>query len=201
MKMDSENLGQAKKRNAKVWITEVAIEKVPFIEYKGLTEKQNDNIQKIAQEVLRLSREQNESNEVAITCDLADENMMDNYGVAFGDEMSVSVNADTLSFHILMTAREATVIVLHNHPSTKTFSVNDLRYLFVYAKIKMLVVVSNQGTIHYIMKEKKYDREDALKLLKECVAENNKSNNAVTNAYKASVSFLSRCSEAGLFYR
>ena len=39
--MDSENLGQAKKRNAKVWITEVAIEKVPFIEYKGLTEKQN----------------------------------------------------------------------------------------------------------------------------------------------------------------
>lgn len=119
--MDSENLGQAKKRNAKVWITEVAIEKVPFIEYKGLTEKQNENIQKIAQEVLRLSREQNESNEVAITCDLADENMMDNYGVAFGDEMSVSVNADTLSFHILMTAREATVIVLHNHPSTKTF--------------------------------------------------------------------------------
>ena len=55
--MDSENLGQAKKRNAKVWITEVAIEKVPFIEYKGLTEKQNENIQKIAQEVLRLSRE------------------------------------------------------------------------------------------------------------------------------------------------
>lgn len=73
--------------------------------------------------------------------------------------------------------------------------------LFVYAKIKMLVVVSNQGTIHYIMKEKKYDCEDAFKLLKECVTENNKSNNADTNAYKASVSFLSRCSEAGLFYR
>lgn len=93
--MDSENLGQAKKRNAKVWITEVAIEKVPYIEYKGLSGRQNENIQKLAKRVLRLSKEQNNSNEVAITCDIADENMMDNFGVAFGDEISVSVNSDT----------------------------------------------------------------------------------------------------------
>lgn len=196
--MDSENLGQAKKRNAKVWITEVAIKKVPFIEYKGLTARQNENIQKLAKRVLRLSKEQNDSNEVAITCDMADENMMDNFGVAFGDEISVSVNSDTLSFHILMTAREATVIVLHNHPSTKTFSVNDLRYLFMYASIRMLVVVSNQGTIHYIRKEDTFDRDKAQKLLKECVEKN--WDCTAAGAYKTSKSFLALCSEVGMFY-
>lgn len=199
--MDSVNLEQAKKRNAKVWITEIAIEKVPFIEYKGLTNGQNKHIWQLAKEVLRLSRERNDSNEVSITCDLAGSSMMKDYGVAFGDETSVSVNADTFSFHILMTAQEATVIVLHNHPSTKTFSLNDLRYLFVYVTIKMLVLVSNQGTIHYIVKEEKFDRNAALKMLKECVMENERGSSAAANAYKASLSFLSRCSEAGLFYR
>lgn len=43
--MEEKNLGQAKRRNKKVEITEIAIEKVPFIEYKGLTEEQNKKIE------------------------------------------------------------------------------------------------------------------------------------------------------------
>ena len=36
------DLGQGKKRNKKVFITDIAIEKVPFIEYKGYSKEQNN---------------------------------------------------------------------------------------------------------------------------------------------------------------
>ena len=35
---DGNKLEQAKRRDKKVMITDIAIEKVPYIEYKGLTE-------------------------------------------------------------------------------------------------------------------------------------------------------------------
>ena len=41
-------LEQAKKRNNKVKITNIAISKVPYIEYKNMTEEQNLIMQKLA---------------------------------------------------------------------------------------------------------------------------------------------------------
>ena len=68
--MVEKDLEQAKRRDRKVDITDIAIEKVPFIEYKGFTEKQNRIIHELSQEVLRLSQKNNDCNEVAITCAL-----------------------------------------------------------------------------------------------------------------------------------
>ena len=67
---NSESLEMAKKRNKKVYITDIAINKVPFIQYKGFTNKQNYIMKELAQEVLTVSKDENDSNEVAITCDL-----------------------------------------------------------------------------------------------------------------------------------
>ncbi len=88
-------LEQAKKRNNKVKITNIAISKVPYIEYKNMTEEQNLIMQKLAKEVLFLSQNCNDSNEVAITCDMGSDNPLESYGVCMGQEHSVDVCADT----------------------------------------------------------------------------------------------------------
>ncbi len=45
-------LEQAKKRNNKVKITNIAISKVPYIEYKNMTEEQNLIMQKLARSIV-----------------------------------------------------------------------------------------------------------------------------------------------------
>lgn len=196
---NNSNLRQAKKRDKKVKITDIAIAKVPYIEYKGFTSAQNKIIQQLAKEVLIFSSRENDSNEVAITCDLDVENPLEEYGIAFGGEYDVDVCSDTRSYHLLHFGKKATVILIHNHPSTKTFSLVDLQFLLIYTRIKMLVLVSNQGTVHYIQKGKEYDRDAAVKLIRKCAEEYN-IESSVAERYRASLAFLVRCSEVGLFY-
>jgi hypothetical protein len=59
-------LEQAKKRNRKIYITDVAIDKIPYIEYQGFSVEKNKIMQELAKDVLLLSKEENESNEVPI---------------------------------------------------------------------------------------------------------------------------------------
>lgn len=56
-------LEQAKKRDRKVYITDIAIDKVPFIKYDGFSESRNKIMQELAKDVLLLSKEKNNSNE------------------------------------------------------------------------------------------------------------------------------------------
>lgn len=57
----------AKKRNHKIMITDEAIRKVPRIKYKNIPENEYDTIQELARNVLLISKNENDSNEVAIT--------------------------------------------------------------------------------------------------------------------------------------
>lgn len=56
-------LDQARKYGNKIQITDIAIQKVRYIEYKGLTDAQNVIMQRLAKEVLFLSQTYNDSNE------------------------------------------------------------------------------------------------------------------------------------------
>ncbi len=59
----------AKKRNKKVSITDIAINKVSYIYYKDFTEEQNDIMYELAKDVLILSQQYNNSNKVlSIIC-------------------------------------------------------------------------------------------------------------------------------------
>lgn len=199
--MHSESsLRQAKKRDKKVMITDIAIRKVPYIRYKGLTSEENKMVQQLAKEVLLIASRENNSNEVAITCDLESENPLEEYGIAFGGETAVDVCSDTRSYHLLYSGKRTSVILIHNHPSTKTFSLVDLQFLLIYTRVKMLVVVSNQGIVHYIRKDRAFEREAAVKLIRECVDEYDVEG-STAERYKAALAFLVRCSEVGLFYK
>ena len=64
------NLEMAKKRNHKIMITDEAIRKVPRIKYKNIPENEYDTIQELARNVLLISKNENDSNEVAITYEM-----------------------------------------------------------------------------------------------------------------------------------
>lgn len=195
-----ESLEMAKKRGKKVYITDIAIDKVPFVQYQGFTNEQNNIMRELAQEVLTVSKDENNSNEVAITCDLGADNPLEVYGVSFGNEHEVDVRADTLSNHILVSQKSVAVVVLHNHPSTQTFSIQDIRFFIEFSVLEVMVVVSNQGTVHYLKRENSYDLKKAITLFNECV-ENLKKNSPLTELYLAALSFLAKSSEAGIYYR
>lgn len=194
------SLEMAKKRDKKVYITDIAINKVPFVQYKGFTDSQNQIMRELAQEVLTVSKDENDSNEVAITCDLGVNNPLEVYGVSFGTEHEVDVRADTLSNHILVSRESVAVVVLHNHPSTQTFSIQDIRFFIEFSVLEVMVVVSNQGTVHYLKREESYDLKKAAALFNECV-ENLKKDSPLTEIYFAALLFLARSSEVGIYYR
>lgn len=193
-------LEQAKRRDRKVYITDIAIDKVPLVQYDGFTDERNRIMYELAKDVLLLSKEKNDSNEVAITCDLGADNPLDSFGVSLGTEHEVDILADTLSNHIIISKESVAVVVLHNHPSTQTFSLQDIHFFIQYSKIEVIVVVSNQGTVHYLKRDREYDYKKAIQLFRECI-EGLKKDSPAVEMYFASLSFLAKCSEAGLFYR
>lgn len=196
--MSKENeLQQAKVRNKKYPITDVAIQKVPFIKYKGLNEEQNKNMQSLAKLVLKIAQEENDSNEVAITWDMGTDSI-EKYGVVYGTEHAVDICSDTYSNHLLHSVDNVIIVLLHNHPSTRTISFDDVFVLMEYRPIQYMVVVSNQGTIHYLKKEKNYDENAAGMLYNECRAKC-KGTKDVEKIYASTLEFLKRCSEVGLY--
>lgn len=194
-----DELEQARKYGNKIHITDIAIKKVRYIEYKDLTDAQNAIMQRLAKEVLFLSQTYNDSNEVAITCDLALSDPLESYGICLGDEHSVDVCSDTQSNHLIVSAKMCTVVILHNHPSLQTFSLDDIRFFVANRGISIMVVVSNQGKIHYLYKDKKYSERETIQLYNECV-EGLDRFSMISERYHRALAFLARCSETGLFY-
>ena len=185
----------SKDRFRKVEITDIAIKKVQRISYKGLTEDQNDILYRLARLVLIRSKAENNSNEVAYTIDLAD--LDGKRGFAKGDEHGVNVGSDSDSYHLVDAGDD--VAIVHNHPSTQTLSLQDIYLFLTNAPIKVIVVVSNQGTVHYLMKDKNYSFASARDLYNSCVGELPDKPPA-KESYGAALDFLTHCTEVGLYY-
>lgn len=189
----------AKKRDKKVYITDIAIEKIPLIQYKGLSDRENDVLHQLARLVLLTSQTENNSNEVAIICTLDGDDPWKEIGISFGNEHEVDICADTASNHLILSSQRCAVVVLHNHPSTQTLSIEDVRFFLHFESIRIMVVVTNQGTVHYLCKDKEYNYNASMELYNECIAELT-AKSKVQEYYMASLTFLARCSEVGLFY-
>ena len=76
-------------------------------------------------------------------------------GVALGGEHEADSINNTTAYHLVSSAKECIVIVLHNYPSLSDFSLSDVQFLLQYACIKMMVVVTNLGSISYLVKGNK----------------------------------------------
>lgn len=160
-----------------------------------MPEQEYDIIQSLAKRVLELSRERNDSNEVAITYSydpdmiLAGEELV---GVHFGNEHSVDPLADPQTFHLIMKSQECAVVSLHNHPSLSLVSLMDIRFFLRYHSIKLLVIVTNLGNVSYLVKSRKYDYVSAIDFVNEVIAMHNEADN-IRGYQKAVQYFLSNC--------
>lgn len=197
------DLEMAKKRNHKIMITDEAIRKVPRIEYKNIPESEYNTIQELARNVLRISKNENNSNEVAITYGMDSVERIQKgeeyIGVALGGEHEVNPISSTIAYHLVASAKECIVIVLHNHPSLSDFSLSDVQFLLQYANIKMMVVVTNLGSISYLVKGNGYNYEKAVTLFNEAVNSNNEARD-LKGLQKAADHFLKNCYTAGIDY-
>lgn len=78
-------------------------------------------------------------------------------------------------------------------------SLGDISYLLGYAALKMIVVVTNLGSINYIVKKDSYDRIEALKLYRDAVDMYDKAK-TLKERQNATDTFLSNCHKAGLIF-
>ena len=96
------DLEMAKKRNHKIMITDEAIKKVPRIQYKNIPESEYDIIQELAKNVLQISKDKNNSNEVAITYSMDSMERIQKgeeyIGVALGSEHTVDPLSSTTAY-------------------------------------------------------------------------------------------------------
>lgn len=185
-------------------ITDEAIAKVPLIKYREIPEKHYTILQALAREVLTVSKEKNNSNEVAITYSLVEiDGVSDNrenvLGVALGDEHSVDPEEDSASYHILNGTTDCVVVIMHNHPSLSKLSLTDIQFLLQYHTMKMIVAVTNQGSISYLVKGKGYNRTEAVKLFNEAFKKHTEAVN-LKGRQEAAAYFLHKCSAAGIIY-
>ena len=197
-----DSLEMAKKRDHKVMITKEAIEKVPYIEYREIPVEEYEIIHRLTRQVLQLSREENDSNEVAITYSFdADKAISQEevVGIQFGDEHSVNPLADSLTYHLIMSSKECMVVSMHNHPSLSLVSVTDIRFFLQYGSIRLLVIVTNLGSVSYMVKSKKFDYRKAVELLNQTIQRYNQSS-ALKGYQEATKYFISNCHKAGIIY-
>lgn len=196
-----EDIKLSKERFSKVNITDTAIEKVPYIQYKGLTNKQCRIIQALAKEILVISRDENDCNEVAITYRMEEDSSETppDFGIAYGDRHSVEIESDVYSNHLLRSTQEVVIVVLHNHPAPQTLSYDDLSTFILYHNIKMILAVTNQGSIHYIMKHPDYDFEVARNLMVKYAIPIGEAESD-EKAYDLTRSLLKELKQIGLYY-
>lgn len=197
------DIEMAKKRNHKIMITDEAIRKVPRIKYKNIPKSEYNTIRELARNVLRISKDENNSNEVAITYGMDSVERIkkgeEYIGVALGSEHGVDPISSTIAYHLVSAAEDCIVIVLHNHPSLSDFSLSDVQFLIRYASVKMMVVVTNLGSISYLVKGKGYAYDKAITLFNEAVSANNAAND-LKGLQKAADHFLKNCYIAGIDY-
>lgn len=198
-----DELQMAKKRDHKIMITDEAINKVPRIQYKHIPEVEYDNLWDLAKNVLRISKEENSSNEVALTYTLAHKEMIERgekyIGVSLGNEHDVDPLSTTTAYHLVSSAKDCVVIVLHNHPSLSKFSLSDILFLLKYEAIKMLVVVTNLGNVSYLVKNEKYNYQEAINLFNAAVEKHNVATN-LKKLQEAADYFLKNCYTIGIEY-
>ena len=175
----------------------MAIKKVQRISYNGLTDEQNEMLYRLSRMVLMKAQQENDSNESAFTVDLDD--LGGELGEINGTEHYVDIDADSTSYHLLRAGKN--VAIVHNHPSTQTLSIQDIQLFLHFDPVIYIVVVSNQGIVHYLMKDRYYEFYAAESLRAECCADLQRGVSSAKDYYHAALDFLAHCSEAGLFYQ
>ncbi len=116
----------------------------------------------------------------------------------FGTIQQVNVFENPLAFEMLRHSGNMELFLIHNHPSTKTFSYSDIGVLLLHDAIGGITVVTNTGDVHLLYKTNKYSFEQAYESLSEIrhrYTEKNLDETADADVVKL---FLKSCKDYGI---
>jgi hypothetical protein len=154
-------LEQAKKRDHKIYVTDIAIDKVTVVRLSDFSQEQEIFMQSKHQELLRLAKEKNNSDEVLLINDLNFKSEIK----LFGDEFKVSPVENPFAVSVISNADRQSLVYMHNHPSTNNFSVGDIDTFICEGAIKTMSVVTNQGEVYILNKMVGYEYNKARSLM------------------------------------
>ena len=153
-------LEEAKKRDKKIPITDVAIQKVRDVKVPGFSPVQNASLQEQHKMLLERAMKQNSSNEVMGVTSLAFDGVL----YSNGSTEFVGVTPQIESYIRHLPVGEG--IIMHNHPATKSFSLMDIGYFISRPQIGVMAIVSNQGDVHVMRKLDNFSNVECLNYLK-----------------------------------
>lgn len=150
-----------KNRNRALDITDVAIAKVPRTHIYGFSNEQNSFIQELHKELLCEAQKLNEEYhtnrmEVGIILDI---HTWDYWVVKGEKDCTVDIRDSTEAFRVLMNARKNQLMMMHNHPSTGTFSGEDFKTFCNNDAIYIMTVVGNDASVYVLVKTKDFDKK------------------------------------------
>ena len=154
---------QAKTRDTKIIITDIAISKAAAPIIPHFSQQQNQKFNELHRELLFIAKQENDSNEVAF---IFDPNSL-KYEIELGDESSVNIFNNPFAVEMLNRSAEKELFLLHNHPTTKIFSYSDIGVLLLHDNIGGITVISNAGKVDVMYKTDNYDFVKAYGVLKE----------------------------------
>ena len=145
------------------FISIAAIGNIPYIDFPDFTEEQNKVFQNMAKEVLTVSREENNFNEVSITyrvdLDKEDKNA---FRKILGDEKEVKFMSDPVIRDMLSSTKEMLIVNLHNHSNGSKFSVRDLLAFSSNDNIRAMAIISNKGNISLLYRPEMINIRDVV---------------------------------------
>lgn len=148
-----------KNRNRAIAVTDIAIAKVPKIQMFGFSNEQNSYIQELHKKLLHQVQILNDGHhtnrmEVGILLDI---HTWDYWIIEGEKECSVDIRESTEAFQVLTCARKNQLMMMHNHPSTGTFSGDDFKTFCNNDSIYAMTVVGNDASIYVLVKTKDFD--------------------------------------------
>ena len=183
-----EGLEEAKKRNKKIPITEVAIQKVRKVSVPGFTEAQNANLLNEHRRLLEYALRRNNSNEVMGITSLDFDGTL--YGLGTEEFVAMTPQMESYRLHL----SNGSGIIIHNHPATRTFSMMDLGYFISKPQIGIITIVSNQGNVHILSKQAGFNRANCIGYLLQLRTKYNDDFDTIVKE------FLKTCGKVGIVY-
>ena len=152
---------QAKKRDHKIMITDVAIDKVSCVKMPNISLEECERIQAAHKRLLKIAQMQNDSNEVLAILSFANTDEIH----VLGNEVGVNPKNNMEACSAFISNGYGALMYLHNHPSTSTFSMADIDTFITHGGIGLMSVVTNQGEVYILHKNCRYRYEKVRKLL------------------------------------
>jgi len=134
-------------------ITQSIIDNIKPINISSFNQDENDYINEWIKVLLEFSMDENNSYEVGVILDTLD---WAQYDKVKGKEHSVKFDTDKM--RAWLQNYNDRLILIHNHPSDKTFSERDLLNFARTKSIHMLIVVGNKGSIYTLRKLTNFDK-------------------------------------------